>query len=217
MTKDTLLAGLAGRIIAVAHTRTVVAVDGVDGAGKSHLADHLALHMENNGWEIIRASIDDFHNEREVRYRQGKTSPQGFFQDSYNYPALRQELLEPFKSGASSIAVTFFDHRTNARTSTPRRQITTPRAILILDGIFLHRPELRDMWDVSLYLTVPFSVTYARMAHRDGSNPDPQAPENKRYLKGQEIYLSTCSPQDHATFVIDNSNFQRPALTEDRL
>jgi uridine kinase len=87
-------------------------------------------------------------------------------------------------------------------------------AVLVLDGIFLHRAELRSCWDLSVFLDVPFAVTFARMAHRDGSDPDPAAPENRRYLEGQRHYLAAARPAEVATFVVDNADLTRPAVLE---
>ncbi len=46
-------------------------------------------------------------------------------------------------------------------------------AVAVVDGLFLHRPELAGLWDFTIFLEVPFEVTAARMAERDGSSPDP--------------------------------------------
>ena len=43
------------------------------------------------------------------------------------------------------------------------------QCVLLLDGIFLHRPELREFWACSIFLDVPFDTTFARMASRDGT------------------------------------------------
>jgi uridine kinase len=58
------------------------------------------------------------------------------------------------------------------------------RSVLLIDGIFLHRDELISCWDLSVFLDVSFVISYMRMAARDGSNPDPDAPEHHRYLEG---------------------------------
>jgi uridine kinase len=60
---------------------------------------------------------------------------------------------------------------------------------------------------------VPFATTFARMAARDGSDPDPLAPGNRRYLEGQELYIATAAPQRRATIVIDNTDLAAPVIT----
>jgi thymidylate kinase len=75
----------------------------------------------------------------------------------------------------------------------------------VLDGLFLHRDELRRQWDFSVVLEVPFSVSVARMARRDGSHPDPTHPSLQRYVQGQQLYFDRCRPWSRATVVVDNS------------
>ena len=84
--------------------------------------------------------------------------------------------------------------------------------VLVVDGIFLHRDELAGAWDVSVFLEVPFSETFARMAVRDGCPPDPEDEANRRYVEGQRIYLAQCDPPSRATLVIDNTDPQRPVV-----
>ncbi len=87
-----------------------------------------------------------------------------------------------------------------------------PPAVLIFDGIFLNRPELRDEWDLSIFLDVPFEVSFARMAKRDGSDPNPEAPGNKRDLEGQKLYFKEVRPQRSADVVIDYADWDLPRV-----
>ncbi|WP_246812277.1 uridine kinase [Microvirga sp.] len=190
--------------------RGIVAVDGVDGSGKTRFADELVPVIKRHGRPVIRASIDGFHNPRAIRYRRGKGDPEGFFRDSYNYDALRRHLIDPFRQGAAWVDVARFDHKADRDAVSTRK--AEPSSVLLLDGIFLHRDELCDLWDYSIFLAVPFAVSYARIAQRDGSNPDPSAPEDRRYYEGQTLYLQTCQPQKRATAIIDNSRLEAPRL-----
>ena len=93
-------------------------------------------------------------------------------------------------------------------------EIAAPGDILIFDGIFLHRPELRAHWDYSVFLEVRFAVSVARMAERDASSPDPGAASNRRYVGGQEIYLARCHPRRWASVVINNDDLDSPYIVE---
>ena len=87
-----------------------------------------------------------------------------------------------------------------------------PRAILLFDGIFLHRPELRGYWDLSIFLATSFPVSVARGAARDGGPPHPEAAENRRYVEGQRLYLGECQPRRAAHLVIEYDDFERPVI-----
>lgn len=207
--RTNLIRGLCDRISRL-EGRAVVGVDGVDGAGKTVFAGELASMLMQSGRSVIQASVDGFHNDRALRYRRGKSDPQGFFEDSYNYELLRNDLIDPFRKGESKVSVARFNHAIDAEISDTAT--VEPSAILVIDGIFLHRDELVSLWDFSIFLSVPFSVCYARLATRDGSNPDPRAVKNRRYYEGQQIYLSNCKPAERATVVIDNSEIEAPQL-----
>lgn len=200
------LAPIVERIAALPPPRAVVAVDGVDGAGKTMFAERLAASVARLGRSVVHASIDGFHNPRAVRYRLGRNSPEGFFRDSYDYECLERQLIEPFRAGAAKVRTACFDHRRDRPVSAFADAAAI--SVLLIDGIFLHRDELADAWDFSIFLDVPFETTFARMAGRDGCDPDPEAPANRRYFEDQRIYLRSCQPRDRADAVIDNADFE---------
>jgi len=210
-----LLGVIAGRIARLAPDRVVrVAIDGVDGAGKTTFADELADILRTLPRSVIRASVDGFHNPRALRYRRGRSSPGGYFEDSYNYAALKEHLLDPLSPGGSRrYRAAVFDHVTDTAVSVPEREAPAS-SILLFDGIFLHRTELFPYWDASIFLDVDFAVSVSRCASRDGSSPDPFSSANRRYVKGQRIYLLACEPTKKATITIDNTNLSSPALVK---
>jgi uridine kinase len=191
-----------------------VAIDGVDGAGKTHLADELAGLLRASGRSTIRASVDGFHNPKAIRYRRGRESPEGFFLDSYDYDGLKAALLDPLSPGGTRrYRVAIFDHRTDEPVCQPDR-IASSGEILLFDGIFLHRPELRRYWDYSIFLQVAFGVSIPRGARRGEGSPDLAAPSNRRYVQGQELYLSRCDPMSFASVTIDNDDLAAPYFVE---
>ena len=211
--RSQLLNGLATEILALPSVSSArVGIDGVDGAGKTVFGDELAEVLNASGRPLIRASVDGFHNPKSARYRLGKGSPEGFFRDSYNYPALKAALLDPLSPGSTGrYRTAVFDHHTDEFVEVPEEQ-ARPGSILILDGIFLHRPELRDYWDFSIFLEVDFSVSIPRGAQRGEGSPDPHTPENRRYVEGQRLYFRECRPKQHATVVVNNERLERPFI-----
>ncbi|GMA16330.1 uridine kinase [Deinococcus metallilatus] len=212
-----LLHALAGRLDArPARPVLRVAVDGVDGAGKTTFADELAEVLRERDRTVIRASVDGFHAPRAVRYRLGRTSPEGFYRDSYDYPGLRAALLDPLGPGGSRrYRTAIFDHATDAPVETPER-VAAEGSILILDGLFLHRSELRDVWDDSVFLHVAFAVSVPRGAARGPGygSPDLQAESNRRYVEGNRLYFREAQPQRYAGVVVDNNDLEAPFIVE---
>jgi uridine kinase len=191
---------------------TRVAIDGVDGAGKTVFGDKLGRRLEASGAKVIRASVDGFHHPRTIRYRRGRHSPEGFYQDSYDYATLQHALLDPLSPGGSGRYVTaVFDHTADSPVKLPVRQ-AMPSDVLIFDGIFVHRPELQEYWDLSIFLDVAFEQSIDRFGKRDGGPTDPNDPLNRRYIDGQQLYLRKCAPADRATVVVDNNEIDNPRI-----
>ncbi len=187
-----------------------IGVDGVDGAGKTTFADELADVLQARDVQVIRASADDFHHSKAVRHRRGRDSPEGFFYDSFDLDQLRRRLLDPLgPDGDRRFVRRIHDVTTDERIDA-NVEVARDGQVLVLDGLFLHRAELRDVWDLSVYLDVPFEVSVARMADRDGSSPDPDHPSNRRYVEGQRLYLATCRPHLQATMLVDNTGGHHP-------
>ena len=209
-----LLGRLADEVAALAGDPFVrVAVDGMDGAGKTVLADELAALLRRRGREVVRASVDGFHHPRTVRYHRGRTSPEGFYRDSYDLERLETELLEPFGPGGHGRHRTrVFDVATDRPDLAPEAT-AAPGSVLVLDGIFLHRPGLAGHWSWSVWLEVDRAESLARCVARDGTgSPDPAAESNRRYVEGQLLYLAEAAPQEQATRVVDNTVLGAPRL-----
>lgn len=43
--------------------------------------------------------MDGFHHPREIRYRRGSLSPEGYYRDAFDYDAVHAQLLEPLGPG----------------------------------------------------------------------------------------------------------------------
>jgi uridine kinase len=181
-----------------------VAIDGVDGAGKTMFGDELRDRLVPSGRPVIRATVDGFHHPKAIRYRRGRGSPEGFYRDSYDYATLKRVLLDPLGPGGSGrFRRAVFDVDADVPVEAPEEQ-ALPGSILLLDGIFLHRPELRSCWDYSIFLRVEWIRN-----HRLRERPEPGQP---RYQEGQSIYFRECEPWTHARIVIDNDDLAAPFI-----
>ena len=146
LTRDALVRHLAGSIDSLERPHPCrVAIDGPDAAGKTTLADELAAALRGRQRVVIRASIDGFHRPHAQRYRLGQDSPQGYYNDSFDYQALRRELLDPLgPNGSRRYRVAVFDYRSdNARIDA--QAVAPDDAILLFDdNNDLARPILRS-------------------------------------------------------------------------
>ncbi len=169
-----VVAEIAAEIAALGAPR--VAIDGYDGAGKTHFAEELAALLSPRP---ARLSIDDFLTPEEVRYARGRHSPEGFFLDSHDLGAF-VEAVRAAPGDRALVVDGIFTHRDE------------------LVGLWDY-----SIWlDVPFEVSIPRG---AARGHGFG-DPDPQAESNRRYVEGQRLYVAACDPRARATVVVDNSD-----------
>ena len=217
-----MLDSVADRVRACRRRRVLVGVDGRSGSGKSTLADELANVLAAAGVVVVRSTTDAFHQPRAVRLARGATSARGYYEDSHPLDRIESELLSPFAAGQGSVRTAAFDEPSDE----PREvtEVVADAAVLVFDGLFLHRDELVDHWDVSVYLDADTRRDAEWLAFLFGGlPPDPveqaAAIDERltrarwpRYRRGWERYVTAVDPAARATFVIDNNDFARPRL-----
>src|SRR5438552_14417672 len=132
-----------------------VAIDGRTAVGKTTFAEDLALTLRNNGRNVIRTSVDGFHRPRAERYRQGRYSAIGYYEDARDLTAMKRWLLDPLgPRGNRRYRTAIFDLALDQPLDEPPT-LAGDDDILIVDGTFLQRLELRGAWDVVVFLDVP--------------------------------------------------------------
>jgi len=194
---------LADRVTAVHSDRRVrVGVDGVDGAGKTTLAEHLAGLVRGLGRPAVVVGEDGFHRPAAERWARGRHDPEGFYRDSYDDAALLARLLQPFGPGGEGRYVPAVHDVATDRAAAAAPRTAATDEVLVVDGIFLQRPALEGCFDLVVFLEVPWTQTYRRMARRDGCPPDPDHPANRRYRQGQQLYLDDRDPAATADVVL---------------
>ena len=191
-----------------------VGIDGVDCSGKTTLADELASKLDEPGRKIIRVSIDKFHNCKKIRYRKGRQSPRGYYEDSFDNDAIITCVLDPLGPESNLMyRDSQFDFRTDTPVNSPLQKAAA-NSILIFDGVFLLKPELVSYWDFTIFVDVGFEETIKRARNRDqylfGSADEVEAIYRTRYIPGQKIYLDSVQPRQKADIVINNTDFERP-------
>ena len=190
--------------------RRLVAVEGRDGTGKTHFAVALQVAFARAGVEAFRASVDDFHRPQAFRYRQGRDSPKGYYEDAFDIELLDRVLLQPFRMGGSTGFMTrAFDLHRDASVEMEWRT-AGPDAVLVVDGVFLQRPALAGKWHAIVYLEASDRVRGERMRSRDGTHPDVNHESHRRYREAHDLYERASTPRRKATFIVDNTDWRKP-------
>ncbi|MDO5739328.1 MAG: uridine kinase [Ornithinimicrobium sp.] len=196
--------------------RAVIAVDGPEGVGKSRLVGELvALAPLVAGRQVLSVGIDGFHRPRAQRPA-AQGSPESYYRDSYDYDAFEDLVLRPFRAGRAIVPAAW-DGRTD-RPVHPDPLLCEEDALLLVEGLFLRRPELVQGWDATCLVTAPAAVTVPRSHARfpDKRVPgdeDPTHPANRRHREGQRLYRQQARLHQ-PTWIVDNTDLQRPQLIE---
>jgi uridine kinase len=140
----------------------IVAITGGSGAGKTTVADALAVALAPHTVTILRE--DDY-------YQDNAATP-GFDAGTFNFDhvdsrdhALLAEHLVALKTG-QAIDMPRYDFVRHARMT--ERVRLYPSAVVIVEGTHaLHPPTLRALYDLSLYLDVPDDIRLTRRMQRD--------------------------------------------------
>ena len=149
----TFLRALADEILQhYGRGRMIVAIDGPWRSGKTRFGDDLAAVLEERDHRVFRASMERFHRSRAAQDAFGEDTAERYYRYGFDESALRRVLVEPFRMGGSTAFVTAaFDPSRDAWIEP--KWITGPAdAILVLDGRFVLRERLADLWDVRIAL-----------------------------------------------------------------
>lgn len=220
-----ILTEVARRIATLPRTcPQLVAIDGVDGAGKTTFADELVDALAGCGRMVVRASIDSFHNPKAVRYLRGNASPEGYYRDSFNLDAVKTMLLDPLKRGSGAMfRRAAFDEPSDQPVEAPAEQVKADM-LLLFDGVFTHRPELRGYWDFTVLLEAADRAHAEWLAylHRDlpdGRREGEEEIERRRkvsrrgrYVDGQALYFAEATPMVYADVIVDNNDLSNPII-----
>ncbi len=192
-----------------------VGIDGWCGSGKTVFRRALADQLRHLDRTVLELDSDGFHHTRTIRYRQGRVSGRGYYEDAYNLAALESLVLRPLgPDGDRTVAVSVHELATD-RVETVQT-VVGQDAIVLFDCTFIQRGALREAWDEVLYLDVADDVVRARGVARDsaalGGDAAAEAAYDGRYLAACRIYRDEERPAERASIVIDNTDVHQPRL-----
>ena len=195
-----------------------VGIDGVCGSGKTTFARELAAALTASGRTAIDIDSDGFHHRRSVRYRQGRGSARGYFEDAYDLDSLRELVLRPLGPGGT---LRYAEHVHDLATDevAPRFATAPEDAVVLFGATFIQRGALRDEWDEVLWLDVPEETATARGVARDaealgGADAAAEAYAS-RYMAACRIYLGEEDPRARASIVVDHTDPMDPRIVRE--
>jgi uridine kinase len=149
----------------------------------------LAQELTSRGRPSVRVSLDQFERGKAERYERGDLSPEGYYLDAFD--------LERFRTHVLSID-------------------GPPEIAIVVDGVFLQRPELADLWHAAVWVEADLETAARRGAERNlvwfDSLDETHERYRTRYLPAQRRYIEEQRPRERATFVVRNTDLTEPEL-----
>lgn len=182
----------------------VVGIDGLGGAGKSTIVNSIKLKLQNESYKPYVLHIDDFIYPKHIRYDETKEEWYCYYNMQWRYDYLVREILLPIKNGDKfDKPIELYDKENDTYFLEP---ISIPQgSILLLEGIFLQRKELKEYLDYTIYLDVPKEVRLKRVLLRDkyiGELEEVRYKYERRYFPAEDKYILEYSPIDNADIVL---------------
>ena len=164
----------------------LLAIDGRCGCGKSTLAAQLRAAF---GGSVFHT--DDFYLPFAARAEDWREGIAG----NMDLMRLRTEVLEPLRRG-ESVCYRAYDGRNDR--FFPAREIA-PAPLAIVEGSYSQHPLLRELYDLSVFVTAPRETQRARLLKREGAH---FAAFESTWIPLEERYFAAFSIEARADQVI---------------
>jgi uridine kinase len=210
-----LLKYIANKIVALRHPNTpfIAGISGIDTSGKSELTKGLGDFLNEEGYHVQIIHLDDFHHPRAIR-NGGVDEVENYYKRTFDLNLLRRSILYPIQNNCGvKTTLTLLD----LDTDTYSRKISYrvfPHSIVLIEGIFLFRPELARVFDYKIWLDITEATAWKRIETRDVPRfgADILSRYERKYFPAQRIYIQKYQPKLKANLTINNNDWTEPII-----
>lgn len=182
----------------------IIAVDGLGGAGKTRFVNRLKDELNKENYDYTILHIDDFIHQKCNRYNVDEPEWHCYYYLQWRYEYLIKELLEPIKCG--EVIDKYIEVYSKENDNYFIEEISIPQgSILIIEGVFLQREELKKYFDFTVYLDASKDIRLNRVIQRDtyiGSEEEIIKKYETRYFPAEDKYISEYLPIENADYVL---------------
>jgi len=215
VSREQLVVQLAAQILALDESAPrAVALTGMSCAGKTTLAAEVAAVVDGAGRPVVPVAYDDFHHPRKRRYRLGRTSAEGYLDDSFDPDSLSRLVLDPVAAGGPAVVPGSYDLAGDVPVDRAPVPIAAGSVVLV-EGSFLLVPALADRWDLSVFVVADAERVLERAVVRDADLGTPAEVREmylRRYLAAESMHQERDDPWSHADVVVDLTDPAAPVL-----
>jgi uridine kinase len=191
--------------------KSIIAIDGIDGSGKSTFARRLYADLNANGCNAVIVSVDDFR--RPVDWSTVSEEAEVYW-DRYYDLQLAESCLRSFVLGMPGLTIPRYDVMSE-RIEGSRDLVFEGTAVAIVEGVFpLRIPSVNA--GMLIYLEASEDEVRRRIIDRDRAKQrtreETERRIDRRYFPSQQRYRTAFMPRDRADVIIDNQNPMAPRV-----
>lgn len=183
----------------------LVAISGIDGAGKGYCAARIAHSLGGREIKVALIGADGWLNLPHIRFHHGNPA-EHFYEHAFRFDEMFETLIVPLKQNrcinlqmnyAEETAISYREHHYDYRDVD----------VILLEGIFLLKARYRHHFDLAFWVECSFETALARAIARGQEGLPPAETERafaEIYFPAQRIHLARDNPRDDADIVICN-------------
>jgi uridine kinase len=183
----------------------LAAVTGIDASGKGYLSREILTRLLQQGTHAVHINVDGWLNLPQVRFNP-ENPAEHFYNHAIRFDELFSRLILPLKVSRSVTLTAEFAEET-ATEYRPHLYNFEDVSVIILEGIYLLKPEYRTHYDLTFWIDCSFSTALKRALARGQENLPPaetiQAYETI-FFPAQRIHFARDNPRAHANYIINN-------------
>jgi len=174
----------------------VVGINGIDCSGKTTFAKSVSKYFTHHKIENDHLDIDNFNN-----------------------PSIESETYKAFVSGSWGEEDLNKYYELIINYSDAIRAVSESKKkypLVILEGIFIYKPQLVNLFDLKIYLDIDISLGRKRFAKRRSLKQDKRPFEiyDEIWMLSHIRYESEVHPKQIGALVIDYNDESKPVLHE---
>lgn len=184
----------------------LVGISGIDASGKGFVTKKLAEQLP--GFKIAVINADGWLNLPHVRFTKGAGTDHGrhFYENALRLDEMFERLILPLKQNRS-INMTADLAEETATEFRPHTYVFSDIDIILLEGIFLFKPEYIEHFDLRIWVECSFETAMGRAIERsqEGMTADETATAYEAiYFPAQRLHFRLDHPREDSDLILQN-------------
>lgn len=173
-------------------------IDGLSRSGKTSFSKQLHTTFAEKNIVSTLIHLDDFITPKSSRYNTSKLAWEEYYYLQWDIEFLKENL---FQKAKTSCFFNLLKYNYELDKQDPIQiEVYTP-SIIIIEGVFLQRPEWKQYLDYTIFVESPREIRFSRESNQSQLNIEKF---ERRYWPAEDYYLDIINPRLSSNFIIEN-------------